>query len=441
MDRQKLKQIDDTVLGSLGWPSVGYIAAILICVPFVIAGLIALGCQYDLGMGVTGLSIPVGWAVYIANYVFWIAVAMSGTFISAMLYLFRVRWRNAVNRIAETMTIFAIMVAGMFPLVHLGRVWVFWWILPYPNWRHLWPNFKSPLVLDVLALLAYLSVSLMFFYLGLIPDFATARDKAPEGRRRRLYALLAMGWTGRYEQWRHYARGYLALAAVSMPLAMSVHSVVSWDFAMGLLPGWHSTFFAPYFVAGAIHSGLATIIMLLVPIRKALHMESIFKQRYLEQIGLMMILTGSILAYSYANESFMDWYSGSTFSRYFNAYRAYGSWYYSSIFWLVVALNCALPMTLFFSRLRKNLAYLLMTACLVNLAMFLERYLIVIVPLTRGFLPSSWGIYAPMAPEILITGLAFGGFIIAVLVFVKLFPSASITEVKKQMLPEPEEAR
>lgn len=414
----------------------GYIAVIAFCVSFVIAGLSAFSVQYYLGLGVTGLSIPVGWAVYIANYVFWIAVAMSGTFISSMLYLFRVSWRTTISRIAEAMTIFAIVVAGMFPLVHLGRVWVFWWILPYPNWRHLWPNFKSPLVLDVLALTAYLVVSTMFFYLGLIPDLAVARDKTPEGWRQKMYGCLSLGWTGRYEQWRHYARGYLALAAVSMPLAMSVHSVVSWDFAMGLLPGWHSTFFAPYFVAGAIHSGLATIIILLVPIRNALHMESIFKQRYLEQIGMLMILTGSILAYSYANEFFMDWYSGSTFNRYFAAYKACGSWYYSSIFWLVVTLNCALPMTFFFARLRKSPAYLLVTAFLVNLAMFLERYLIVIVPLTRGFLPSSWGIYAPRAPEVLITMLAFGVFVSAVLVFVKLFPSVSIADMKKGLLPE-----
>jgi molybdopterin-containing oxidoreductase family membrane subunit len=298
MGNAKLKQVDETILQSLGMPSLGYGLALLGCAFLMFVGFVAYWFQYGLGMGVTGLSIPVGWATYITNFVWWIGIAHAGTLISAILWLFRTKWRNRINRAAEAMTIFAIMTAGLFPLVHLGRVWVFWWILPYPNWRHLWPNFKSPLVWDVIAVSTYFTISTLFFYLGLIPDLASARDRTRPGIRQRIYAIAALGWTGKYEQWRHYARSYLALAALVTPLVISVHSVVSWDFAMSLVKGWHTTIFAPYFVAGAIHSGLATVIILLIPLRKALRLENVFGLYFFEQMALLMIFTGAIVGYS-----------------------------------------------------------------------------------------------------------------------------------------------
>lgn len=429
------RSIDEQVIGSLGRPSRGYGIVLTICGALVFVGVVAYLFQYYMGMGVTGLSIPVGWAVYITNFVFWIGIAHSGTLISAILYLFRTKWRNGISRSAEAMTIFAIMTAGLFPLIHLGRVWVFYWLLPYPNWRHLWPNFKSPLVWDVVAVSTYFTVSLLFFYLGLIPDLATARDNTPDGKRKQLYGLLSLGWTGRYEQWRHYARCYLALACLATPLVISVHSVVSWDFAMSLVKGWHTTIFAPYFVAGAIHSGLAMVITLLLPLRKALRLERILTPYYFEQMALLMILTGSIVAYAYGVEAFMSWYSADKFDQQFSMYRAFGS-VYSPLFWAMLVFNVAVPMTFFFKKLRTNLSYLLVAAILVNIGMWLERFVIIVVSLSHDYLPSSWGLYAPRTVEIMLFLFSFGFFAGLFLTFVKLFPSIPMSELKKQIIEQ-----
>jgi molybdopterin-containing oxidoreductase family membrane subunit len=434
-----MKRIDEQVLRSLGMPSIRYLALLAFFALLMLAGVIAYGFQYFEGMGVTGLSIPVGWGVYITNFVWWIGIAHSGTLISAILFLFRTKWRNGINRSAEAMTIFAIMTAGLFPLVHLGRVWVFYWLLPYFNWRHLWPNFKSPLVWDVVAVTTYFTVSLMFFYLGLLPDLATARDNTPDGPRKKLYTYLCLGWTGKYEQWRHYARAYVALAALATPLVISVHSVVSWDFAMSLLPGWHTTIFAPYFVAGAIHSGLAMVIVLLIPLRKSLHLERILTVYYFEQMALIMILTGAIIGYAYVIEGFMSWYSNDIFERQFSMFRAFGSWAYSPLFWLMVIFNLAVPATFFFKKLRTNLAYLFVASILINIGMWLERFVIIVVSLGHGFLPSSWGMYEPRLVEVLVTGFSFGFFLSLFLIFVKLFPSIPMGELKEQILAETHE--
>lgn len=433
---QEFEEIDDQVIASLGKPSRNYFAVLGLCSFLILAGLIAYGFQYFIGFKVTGLNTPVSWAVYITNFVFWIGIAHAGTLISAILYLFRTKWRNRINRITETMTIFAIVTAGLFPLIHLGRVWVFWWIFPYPNWRNLWPNFKSPLVFDVIAVSTYFTVSTMFFYLGLIPDLAVAREKTPPGWRKRLYTVLSMGWTGRWEQWRHYGRAYLALAALVTPLVISVHSVVSWDFGMSLIPGWHTTIFAPYFVAGAIHSGLAMAITLLVPLRKVLKLEKLLTVYYFEQMALLMILTASIVAYSYGIEAFMSWYSGDIYERQFASFRAFGSWAYSPLFWFLMFCNIVVPMTFFIKKLRRNLRYLFIAAILVNIGMWLERFIIIVVSLSHDFLPSSWNAYSPRLVEILITGLSFGVFFGSILVFVKLFPSIPIVEAKRDFLPE-----
>lgn len=434
----KLREIDRLVLRSLGRPSLGYLAVLGICLFLLAVAVIAYGFQYFLGMGVTGLNIPVAWAVYITNFVFWVGIAHSGTLISAILFLFRTKWRNGINRAAEAMTIFAIMTAGLFPLIHLGRVWVFYWLLPYPNYRHLWPNFKSPLVWDVVAVTTYFIVSLLFFYLGMIPDLATARDQAT-GRRKNLYRILSLGWTGRFEQWRPYARAYLALAALATPLVISVHSVVSWDFAMSLLPGWHTTIFAPYFVAGAIHSGLAMVITLLVPLRKALRLERILTIYYFEQMALLMILMATIIGYSYAAEAFMSWYSADKFERQFTVYRSLTG-DYAPFFWGMVICNVFAPMSFFWRKVRTNFTYLVIVAIIVNIGMWFERFVIIVVSLSHGFLPSSWKLYAPRLVEILITLGSFGFFLFLFLSFVKLFPSIPMSELKEQSLPHVEES-
>lgn len=428
---EKLRRIDDQVLASLRRPSLKYAALIGLALLLMGAGAIAYLFQYFMGMGVAGLSIPVGWATYITNFVWWVGVAHAGTLVSAILFLFRTDWRDRINRAAEAMTVFAIMCAGLFPLIHLGRVWVFFWIIPYPNWAHLWPNFKSPLVWDVIAVTTYLTVSTLFFYLGMVPDLATARDRTPPGPRQKLYRFLAMGWTGRYEQWRHYARTYLALAALVTPLVISVHSVVSWDFAMSVVRGWHTPIFAPYFVAGAIHSGLATVLILLIPLRRVLRLEELFSRYALEQMTLIMIFTGLILGYSYAVEGFMSWYSGDIYEQQFSAFRASLHQPYGVMFWALIVFNVIVPLFFFSKRLRTNLKFVLVAAVLINVGMWLERFVIIVVSLGHDYLPSSWATYAPRPVEILITGLAVGLFMFLYLVFVKLFPSVPMSETKK----------
>lgn len=439
MANTQFRQVDEEISQSLGMPSLRYGLVLVLCLFLMLLGFAAFVLQYYKGMGLSGLSVPIGWGAYITNFVWWIGIAHAGTLISAILWLFRTKWRNRINRAAEAMTIFAILTAGLFPLVHLGRVWVFWWILPYPNWRHLWPNFKSPLVWDVIAVTTYLTISTLFFYVGLLPDIAVARDKAEPGWRKKLYTFASLGWTGRYDQWRHYARVYLALAALVTPLVISVHSVVSWDFAMSVVRGWHTTIFAPYFVAGAIHSGLAMVIVLLIALRKPLHLERVFSLYYFEQMALLMIFTGSIMAYSYGVESFMAWYSADIFERQFNAYRAF-QMPFAPMFWLMIVFNVFVPMTFFWKKMRTNWAWLFVAAVLVNIGMWLERFVIIVGSLSHDYLPSSWGFYAPRLPEILITGFSFGFFILLFMTFVKLFPAAAISEMKEDTI-EHEEAR
>ncbi len=431
-----LREIDDLIIGSLDRPSRGYLITLGVCFLMLVIGVAAYAVQYFLGMGVTGLNVPVSWGTYITNFVWWIGIAHSGTLISAILFLFRTKWRNGINRAAEAMTLFAIMTAGLFPLIHLGRVWVFYWILPYPNWRYLWPNFKSPLVWDVVAVTTYFTVSLLFFYLGLIPDLGTVRDRS-EGWRKKLYSILAFGWTPSWDKWRHYARGYLALAALATPLVISVHSVVSWDFAMSINPGWHTTIFAPYFVAGAIHSGLAMVITLLIPLRKVLKLERILSLYYFEQMALLLILTGSIVGYAYIVEVFMAWYSGDIFERQFNVIRATGP--YGPFYWAMVFLNVIVPMTLFWKKLRTNWTWLFIIGILINVGMWFERFVIIVGGLANNFVPSSWGIYAPRLVEGCISLGSLGLFLLLFLSFVKFFPSVPMGELKDVALEGMEE--
>ncbi len=390
--------------------------------------------QVRTGMGVTGLSIPMGWGVYIVNFVFWVGIAHSGTLISAILHLVRSRWRTAVARSAEAMTVFAVMTAGLFPLIHLGRLWVFYYILPYPSQRQLWPNFMSPLVWDVVAVGTYLTVSSIFWFVGLIPDLASARDRSevefgPDHPRTKFYRTFALGWSGSGNQWRHYGRAYLFFAALATPLVISVHSVVSWDFAMSLLPGWHTTIFPPYFVAGAIHSGLAMVLTLLIPMRRILQLERVIRLDHLESVAQTMIVTTLIMGYAYLIEPFLAWYTGDPFERQFAMWRAFGEM--APFYWAMLICNVAIPILFVFRRARRSLLALFVISIFVNIGMWLERFVIFVGSLSHDFMPHNWHGYAPTWVEVSITLGAFAWFLFLFFGFAKTAPTVSISDVKE----------
>ena len=437
MSRIPLREYNLAIIDALRSTSKTYWLVVAGLAVAIAWGAFCWAYQICRGMGVIGVTHPIGWGTYITNFVFWIGIGHAGTLISAILYLFRVRWRTAIYRSAEAMTVFAVMTAGLFPLIHLGRVWVFWFILPYPNQRHLWPNFQSPLVWDVVAVTTYLVISVIFWYAGMIPDLAAVRDST-EGRRHRIYRLLALGWTGEHDQWRHYLRGYMCLAALATPLVISVHSVVSWDFALSLLPGWHTTIFAPYFVAGAIHSGLAMVILLLIPMRRLLKLEHIIRIAHLEQAALLMILTGSILLYAYVVEVFIAWYSADVFERQFSVWRMTGalSWAY----WTMVLCNGIAPFGFFFKALRTRIVPLFLIAFLVTAGMWLERFVIIIGSTAHDFMPTNWAVYRPTWVEISVGIASLCWFLFWFLLFAKHLPTVSIVESKEAAISRAVEA-
>ena len=413
--------------GSLyfGWLSIA--AALLLC--FVLA----LTWQLALGLGMTGLRAPQYWALYITDFVFWIGIGHAGTLISAILFLFRARWRTSIFRASEAMTIFAVMTAGLFPLLHVGRLWFVYFMFPYPNQRGLWPNFKSPLLWDVFAVSTYLSISTVFFIVGLIPDVAAVRDGST-GWRRRIFALLALGWEGSDRQWRHYLRAYGLLAALATPLVLSVHSVVSWDFAMALVPGWHSTLFAPFFVDGAILSGFAMVLVLLLPMRHYFGLHAYITPRHLDALAQLLLVTSLVLTYFYVCDAFTAWYSGDVFER-------------SSLFWrltgtyapLVIAqyvCNSLVPLVFFWRPARHSPLTLFFGSTLVLVGMWLERFNIIVPSLGHDFYPYTWGIFVPAIVDSTITIGSFGFFFLLFLGFIRLMPSVSIAEVK-ETLPAP----
>lgn len=405
-------------------------------VAFLFVGILVLfsfwGYQISRGLGVAGVMHPVVWGTYLVNFVFWVGIAHSGTLISAILYLLRAPWRTAIARSSEAMTVFAVMTAGLFPLIHLGRVWVVYWMIPYPNQRNLWPNFQSPLVFDVVAISTYLTVSVLFWYTGLIPDLAAIRDQA-KGVRRRLYGLFSLNWTGTHHQWGHYGWSYLLFAALATPLVISVHSVVSWDFALSLVPGWHSTIFAPYFVAGAIHSGLAMVLILLIPLRRIYRFENIITMNTLENVAKTIVLTGLIMGYSYGVEYFMAWYSGDRVEEYTFLWRAIG--HYAPQFWIMLICNSVAPLFYFFKKLRTNLVALCSIAVLINLGMWFERYVIIVGSVAHEYDPYSWGIYSPTWVDYGILMGSFSLFLFLFFLFAKFLPAISITEVKEELEP------
>jgi molybdopterin-containing oxidoreductase family membrane subunit len=404
------------------WVWIGFLATLI---------AIAIGLwtrQIYEGLQVTGMGDPVMWAVYITNFVFWVGIAHSGTLISAILFLFRTRWRTAVYRAAETMTIFAVATAGLFPIIHLGRAWFFYWLAPYPNQRYLQPDFRSPLVWDLFAIGTYLTISSLFWFTGLIPDVANVRDVAT-GWRKQLYSIVALGWQGSDRQWRNFSMAYLLLAGLATPLVLSVHSVVSWDFAMAQLPGWHSTIFAPYFVAGAIFSGVAMVLTLLIPMRWIMGIEDLITPWHLDNLAKVILLTSLIISYAYVVESFMAWYSQDPIEMMTFHMRYFGPWGW--MFWVMVLCNCLIPLALFSPRIRTSPVPLFIITIFVNIGMWFERFVIIAGSLAVNFEPSQWRFWHPSLTEIGITVGSFAWFVMLFSLFARFMPIISMTELKE----------
>jgi len=423
------EQVERDVLAPIKKPGLFYLGAVAFCALVFACGMAAWANQIMKGMGMAGINNPVGWGVYITNFVFWVGIAHSGTLISAVLFLFRAKFRSRFNRAAEAMTVFAVMTAGLYPLIHLGRVWFAYWLFPYPNGRQLWVNFKSPLVWDVFAVSTYFTVSAVFFYVGLIPDLAITRNRAT-GIRRWICGIASLGWNGTPRQWKHYHQLYIVLAAFATPLVVSVHSVVSWDFAMSIVPGWHTTIFAPYFVAGAILSGCAMVLTLVIPMRKILKLEEYITVKHLASLAQLLLLTSLIVGYAYGVEFFMAWYSGSVYEKGHFLFRAFGE-YRVGFYWMVLC-NVLLPLGIFFRRLRENVAFLFVLSLFVNVGMWCERFVIIVSSLARDFNPYVWGNYKPSLTEIGITVGSFGMFFMLFLLFCKVLPVLSITEIEEE---------
>ncbi len=380
------------------------------------------------GIGIWGNMNPVGWGWDIVNFVFWVGIGHAGTLISAILFLLRQNWRTAINRSAEAMTIFAVICALMFPALHIGRPWLPYWMLPIPNQMQMWPQFRSPLDWDVFAVSTYFTVSLVFWFMGLIPDLATIRDRAESRVHRIVYGLLAMGWRGSARQWHRYERAYLILAALSTPLVLSVHSVVSFDFATAQLPGWHATIFPPYFVAGAIFSGFAMVITLLIPARQFFGLKSIIELRHLEQMNKIILATGTMVGYAYAMEFFIAWYGASTYEQFTFINRAFGP--YAWAYWAMVSCNVIFPQLFWFKKVRTNLTATMVICVLVNVGMWFERFVIIATSLARDFLPAAWGYFVPTIWDFTTFLGTFGIFFTLFLLFCRYLPMVATAEVK-----------
>jgi Ni/Fe-hydrogenase subunit HybB-like protein len=381
------------------------------------------------GVGIWGINIPVGWGYAIVNFVWWIGIGHAGTFISAILLLLHQKWRTSINRFTEAMTLFAVACAGMFPLIHLGRPWLFYWIVPYPDTMGLWPQFRSPLVWDLFAVSTYFTVSLIFWYIGLLPDLATLRDRAVTRGKQLVFGALALGWRGSARHWQRHQSAYLLLAGLATPLVLSVHSVVSLDFAAAMLPGWHSTIFPPYFVAGAIYSGFAMVLNIIIPVRKLYHLETMITQRHMNNMANVMLATGMMVTYGYIMEGFMAWYSGDIFEQNMMANRMFGS--YGWIFWALMLFNVLVPQALWSKRVRTNVVLLFLVALSINVGMWIERFVIVITSLSHDFVPSSWRLFFPTRWDWATLFGSVGLFLTLLFLFIRFLPMISITEVRE----------
>jgi len=387
------------------------------------------------GIGEWGVNVPVAWGLAILNFVWWIGIGHAGTLISAILLLLRQRWRTSINRFAEAMTLFAVAQAGMYPVFHLGRPWLAYWLFPYPNTMGIWPQFRSPLMWDVFAVSTYATVSAMFWFVGLIPDFATLRDRAKSKTFQIIYGMLAMGWRGSARHWHRYETAYLLLAGLATPLVLSVHTIVSFDFAIAILPGWHATIFPPYFVAGAIYAGFAMVLLLTIPLRKLYGLESFITMRHMHNMAKVMLATGLIVFYGYMVEAFFGWYSGKPYEHYAIWNRMHGP--YAAYYWTLIFCNGFTPQLLWFKKIRGNLLLLWLIAVVVSIGMWLERFVIVVTSLHRDWLPSSWGMYLPTQWGWAMFIGTIGFFFALLFLFIRFLPMISIFEMRT-ILPEAE---
>jgi Ni/Fe-hydrogenase subunit HybB-like protein len=428
----KISAIVLTRRTSLGW-YIGFL------ISFSIFGVmnIAIGWLIMKGVGIWGINIPIGWGFAIVNFVWWIGIGHAGTLISAILFLLNQKWRTSINRFAEAMTLFAVACAGIFPLIHTGRPWYAFWMFPYPSVMGIWPQFRSPLIWDVFAVSTYGTVSLLFWFVGLIPDLATLRDRSTSKAKQIIYGMLAMGWRGSARHWHRYQSAYLLLAGLATPLVLSVHTVVSFDFAIAIVPGWHTTIFPPYFVAGAIYSGFAMVLTIAIPLRKAYGLEDFITMRHLENMAKVMLATGLIVAYGYFFEFFMSLYSGNKFDVFLVQQRLHGP--YSSFYFALILCNILLPQLLWFHKMRTNVLVLFATSIIVNVGMWLERFVIVVISLTRDFVPSAWGRYSPTVWDWATFIGTMGMFVMLIFLFVRVLPAISIAEMRELVTETSEE--
>lgn len=391
-----------------------------------------LACSTTVGIGTTGLNHPIGWGVFIVTFVFWIGIGHAGTLISAILFLFNQTWRTAINRSAEAMTIFAVMVAGIFPLMHTGRPWFAYWLFPLPNGRGpLWVNFNSPLLWDVFAVSTYATISIVFWYVGLVPDLANIRDRAKHPLRKKLYGLLSLGWTGGNRAWRHYESAYLMLSGLATPLVLSVHTIVSFDFAVSVIPGWHTTIFPPYFVAGAIFSGFGMVLTLTIVLRVVFKLQDYITMNHIETMAKIVLLTSLVVGTAYATEFFIAYYSGSTGERFHFANRLFGPYWWAAV--LMYGNNVVVPQVLWWKKARRNIPLLFIISICVNIGMWFERYVIFVVSLHRDYLPSSWAIYEFKTVDFMLLYGSFGMFLTLFLLFCRVLPTITMFEVKAVM--------
>ncbi len=391
----------------------------------------SIGYLFWEGTGIWGLQTPVGWGWAIINFVWWVGIGHAGTLISAILFLFRQNWRTAINRFAEAMTIFAVMCALVFPAIHVGRIWVIYWVFPIPNQMYMWPNFNSPLLWDVFAVSTYFTVSLLFWFVGLVPDMATVRDRVTSNLAKKVYGFLSLGWTGGNRQWQHYEKAYMILAGLATPLVLSVHTIVSFDFAVSIIPGWHTTIFPPYFVAGAIFSGFAMVQTLMLVARKVYNVQDIMTNDHMEKMNIVIIVTGTMVGFAYAMEFFIAWYSGVEYEKFIFMQRAIGP--YAWAYWIMIACNVIFPQLFWIKKMRRSVAVTFVLSIVVNIGMWFERFVITVTSLSQDYLPSSWSYYSPTIWDVLTYVGTFGLFFTFFLLFLRFLPIVAIAEVKAIM--------
>lgn len=424
-----LRELDDVIIRPLETPpDKKFFIAITITGFMMLIGVVAVGLSLWKGTGLWGNNNPVGWGFPIVNFVFWVGIGHAGTLISAILFLFRQKWRTGIARFAEGMTIFAVMTAGIFPVIHTGRPWLAGYLLPYPNQHGLWVNFTSPLLWDVFAVSTYFTVSLVFWYVGLIPDFATLRDRTKNAIKKVIYTIFSLGWRHSNRHWNHYELIYLILAGFATPLVLSVHTIVSFDFAVSIIPGWHTTIFPPYFVAGAVFSGFAMVQNVLIFIRRIFNLEHIITLNTLDNMNKIILVTGMLVGYAYGMEFFIAWYSGVQPEQFAFINRAFGPYYWA--YWIMVSCNVIFPQLFWFPKIRRSIPAMFVIAVLVNVGMWFERFVITVTSLSRDYLPSSWAYYTPTITDGAILVGSFGFFFTLLLLFTKTLPVVSIAETK-----------